>query len=197
MPILFLLSSILVLSFFLTWRTRHYYYFILRTSVWIYMPVYHLGFHKRSRITRKDVPRDLLWSSVFLNCESHLKHLRDAGASALGLPGRQSKIEVIHEVREAKTNWNLQVWANTSVSHHLQDSGEGDLQKKLVPFVMKLNTHLAQEKENPQEPQELGPDIKGFTERSAYQCKCCSSVVVSTSSECSEDLPFDFCVLKF
>lgn len=59
---------------------------------------------------------------------------------------------------------------------------------------MKLKTHLAQEEED---PQELGPGIKGFTEKSAHQYKCYSFVVMSTSSECSEDLLFDFCVLKF
>lgn len=78
--------------------------------------------------------------------------------------GRQSKVEEdAHEVREARTNWNLQVWAGTtktdynqSVSHFLQDSNEGNLQKKLMSFVMQLNTRLTQEKDNPQEP---GPDI--------------------------------------
>lgn len=59
---------------------------------------------------------------------------------------------------------------------------------------MELNTRLTQEKDN---PQELGPDIYRVTEKSAYPYKCCSFVVMSTLPDCSEDLPFDFRVLKF
>lgn len=119
--------------------------------------------------------------SIFLSCGSWLNHLQDAVASVSRRPGRQSPIEDACEVREAQTNWSCryelepQRQTNQSVPHHLQDSNDRGLQKKLLFFVMALNTHLAQEKYS---PQELGPDIEGVIEKSAYQYKSCSFVVM-------------------
>lgn len=68
------------------------------------MHVYQSGSHQRSKITRKDVIRDLFSEFSLPQSWEPVEHLHDAVAFVAHLPGRQSKIEDAHEVREAKTN---------------------------------------------------------------------------------------------
>lgn len=104
--------------------------------------------------------------------------------------------EDVCEGRGVRTNQRNELETQGQTNHsgprRLQDSH--DLQKKQLFFVTELTTHLAQEKDH---PQELGADREGVTEKSAYPPTCCSFVVRSTLPACSEDLLFDLCVLKF
>lgn len=107
---LLLLSSILAPPFFnQTNQTLLLLY--SQNVIWIYMYVYQTGFHQRNRITRKHTTRNLLWGFNLPQSWDLVK----LSIWCCHICVRQSKTEEdAHEVREARTNWNLQIWAGTT-----------------------------------------------------------------------------------
>lgn len=152
--------------------------------VWIFMHAYQPGFCQRSRITRKDITRDLLW-------EFNLPQLWE-----LVKPFTWCCCIWIRCARQAVKNRRW-MWSKRSKAQ-LESAGMiWNLQDRLEPPGLSPPPRL--QCQWPEEEVFTGAVawVWGVTEKSVYYCKCCSFVEISSFSNDFKDPLFDFCALKF